>query len=90
MKYFKERNDVPKGNLVEVRYEDFIQQPLKELKSIYTKLQLDGFDKSEKTFNEYIASQTNVKIQKYIMDESIKQRIYREWKFAFDNFDYTE
>jgi len=90
MKYFKERNDVPKGNLVEVRYEDFIQQPLKELKSIYTKLQLDGFDKSEKTFNEYIASQTNVKIQKYIMDESIKQRIYGAWKFAFDNFDYTE
>jgi hypothetical protein len=90
MKYLKERNDVPKGNLVEVRYEDFIQQPLKELKNIYTKLQLDGFNKSEKTFKEYIASQTNVKIQKYIIDESIKQRIYRAWKFAFDNFDYTE
>lgn len=90
MKYFKERNDVPKGNLVEVRYEDFIQQPLKELKNIYTKLQLDGFNKSKKTFNEYIASQTNVKIQKYIMDESIKQRIYGAWKFTFDNFDYTE
>ena len=90
MKYFKERNDVPKGNLVEVRYEDFIQQPLKELKSIYTKIQLGGFNKSEKTFKEYIASQTNVKIQKYIIDESIKQRIYGAWKFAFDSFDYTE
>jgi hypothetical protein len=90
MKYFKERNDIPKGNLVEVRYEDFIQQPSKEIKCIYTKLQLDGFNKSEKTFNEYIASQTNVKKQKYIMDESLKQRIYGAWKFAFDNFNYTE
>lgn len=89
-KYLKERNYIPKGNLIEVRYEDFIQQPLKELKNIYTKLQIDGFKKSETTFNEYIASQTKVKLQKYIIDENIKQRIYREWKFAFDNFDYTE
>ena len=89
-KYFKEREHIPRGNLVEVRYEDFIQQPLKELKRIYAELHLDGFKESEKVFMEYISSQANFKIQKYVVDEIIKEKIYKEWKFAFDEFGYEK
>jgi omega-hydroxy-beta-dihydromenaquinone-9 sulfotransferase len=90
MKYLTERTDIPKENLIEVRYEDFIQQPLTQVKNIYSTLHLNGFKQSEKKFTEYILSQTQVKKQKYVLDENVKEKIYREWTFAFDAFQYEK
>ena len=89
-KYFKEKRHIPKENLVEIRYEDFIQHPLEKIGGIYTHLHLDGFHKSEKTFKKYIASQKNVKTHTYKMDEDLKEKIYKEWRFAFDEFGYDK
>ena len=42
-KYLKERSLIPEGNLVEVKYEDFIREPIKIIQRIYSELNLDGF-----------------------------------------------
>jgi omega-hydroxy-beta-dihydromenaquinone-9 sulfotransferase len=89
-KYFKERDEIPAENLIEIRYEDFIEQPLHQLKQIYTKLHLNGFNESEKKFTEYITSQAGFKKQKYLRDEHVKEKIYAQWKFAFDTFHYEQ
>jgi len=89
-KYLKERAHIPKENLVEVRYEEFIQQPLEQLNHIYTKLNLCGFEESEKKFADYIETQAKVKKQKYLSDESVKEKIYTDWKFAFEAFHYRK
>ena len=47
-KYFKERSLIPKGNLVEIKYEDFIQKPLENVEKIYTTLGLEDFIDSKK------------------------------------------
>jgi hypothetical protein len=90
MKYLKERTKIPAENLIEIRYEDFITKPLEQLENIYTKLHLNGFKESEKKFTEYIVSQTYVKQQKYVLDKSVKEKIYTEWKFVFDAFNYEK
>jgi hypothetical protein len=90
MKYLNERTDIPKENLIEIRYEDFIQKPLEQLSSIYTKLNLSGFNESKKNIVEYIASQTQMKKQIYELSEHLKEKIYTEWKFAFDTFHYEK
>ncbi len=87
-KYFKEKKYIPKENLVELSYEDFIQQPLKELKKIYTELHLDSFDKVVKAFSEYISSQTNVKTTRYEFNGEIREKIYKKWDFAFKELGY--
>ena len=89
-KYFKEKRHIPKENLVEIRYEDFIQHPLEKIRGIYTHLHLDGFQESEKTFKKYIASQKSVKTHTYKMDEDLKEKIYKEWRFVFDEFGYDK
>jgi hypothetical protein len=89
-KYLNERGSIPQKNLVEVRYEDFIQRPLEHVKDIYSHLELDGFQASEKTFRDYIASQEQTKKQHYSLDEHLKERIYSEWKFAFEAFQYEQ
>jgi len=89
-KYLNERGSIPQKNLVEVRYEDFIQRPLEHVKDIYSRLDLDGFQASEKKFTDYIASQEQTKKQQYTLDEHLKERIYSEWKFAFEAFQYEK
>ena len=90
MKYLEEKTAIPKENLVEVRYEEFIRHPHEQLNHIYTALHLHGFKESEKKFSEYIASQEHVKKQKYFLDELVKEKIYEEWKFAFTAFHYKK
>jgi len=87
-KYFEEKNLIPEGNIVEVRYEDFIQQPLNELERIYGGLGLEGFEENKKVFGNYIAAQSRIKTSKYKQDKEIKGRIYKNWKFAFDKLGY--
>jgi hypothetical protein len=89
-KYLNERGSIPQKNLIEVRYEDFIQKPLEHVKDIYSRLELEGFQASEKKFREYIASQEQIKKQQYSLDEHLKERIYSEWKFAFEAFQYEQ
>ena len=89
-KYLNERRSIPHQNLIEICYEDFIQRPLDHIKEIYSRLELDGFQASEETFKKYIASQEHVKTQRYMLDDSLKERIYSEWKFAFDAFNYEK
>jgi hypothetical protein len=87
-KYFREKHAIPDGNLIEIRYEDFIQQPLKHIQRMYAELQLDGFKESEQSFKDYLASQIHVKRHTYDITEEVKEKIYKEWKFAFDEFGY--
>jgi len=89
-KYLNERGSIPQKNLVEVSYEDFIQRPLEHVKDIYSRLTLDGFQASEKKFTDYIASQQQTKKQQYTLDEHLKERIYLEWRFAFEAFHYEK
>lgn len=87
-KYFEERNLIPKGNLVEIKYEDFIQNPLKNVKKIYTTLGLKNFEASKKIFSNYATSQKFFKASTYNVEPVIKDKINNKWKFVFDEFGY--
>jgi len=87
-KYFEERSLIPEGNLVEIKYEDFIQNPLKNVKKIYSTLGLKNFDASKKFFSEYATSQKYFKANTYNLDPVIKDKIDNKWKFVFDEFGY--
>ncbi|MFO7678246.1 MAG: sulfotransferase [Thermoplasmatota archaeon] len=90
MKYFKEKNDIPKENLIEVQYEEFIKHPLKQVSHIYTTFNFQGFKESEKIFSKYIEKQADIKKQTYVVDEQLKEKIYKEWKFTFTQFHYKK
>jgi hypothetical protein len=86
--YFIERKLVPTDNFVEVKYEDFIVNPLEELKKVYDGINIDGFKDSERAFNAYILSQSEVKLHSYHLDDELKDKIYSRWGFVFKNFGY--
>ncbi|MCX6661367.1 MAG: sulfotransferase [Euryarchaeota archaeon] len=87
-KYIKDRELIPKGNLVEVRYEDFVTQPLQQIKNIYETLQLEGFGDAEPAFDTYLRIQWIIKKDQYSMDDELKQKIEKKWGFAIKEFGY--
>lgn len=87
-KYIKERNYIPHGNLIEVRYEDYITQPLQETERIYELLHLGGFQAAKPAFQTYINTQKTIKRDHYTLTEPLKQKIEGMWGFAIKEFGY--
>ncbi len=89
-KYIKERNMIPEGNLVEVRYENFAPSPVKELRRIYDTLSLPNFKDSEEIFKKFIKAQSKIRTGKYEVTDEIVNKVYPKWKFVFDEFGYEK
>jgi hypothetical protein len=87
-KYLAERENIPQGNLIEVRYEDLITRPIPEIKNIYETLHLEGFQDAEPAFRTYANSQKSIKTDHYTMNEEQKQKIESKWGFAIKEFGY--
>ena len=87
-KYFEEKKLIPPGNLVEIRYEDFLVNPLEKMEKIYDQLEIAGFEENKKRFEEYIKSQSKVKVSKYKIDDALKQKIYGYLKYTIDLWGY--
>jgi len=67
--YLKYRSLIPKGNLYEIRYEDFEADPIKGLKIIYSDLLHADFYKVEPKFVEYLKSVKEHKKQQYEVEK---------------------
>jgi hypothetical protein len=87
-KYFKEKRLIPKNNLCEIRYEDLVNKPYETINSIYQKLGLSGFKKSEEKLKKYIESQANIKPWSYEINDEKKSEIYNYFKLTIDKWGY--
>jgi hypothetical protein len=87
-KYFKEKDLIPHGNLVEVKYENLISHPLEVIKKIYQELRLPNFKGSESNFERYIRSQSKIKTHHYMIDDPLKQKIYDYLRLTIDTWGY--
>lgn len=87
-KYLRERDEVPEGNLTEVRYEDFLKRPMTEMKRMYAELGLKSFRDARERMSVYVSSQKTIRRSTYTMDEKIKEKIYRKWACVFEAFGY--
>lgn len=88
-KYLQDKPLIPKENLLEVRYEHFIADPLQTVSTLYKKFNLSGYQEIEPTFNEYLATQKTVQRDQYTFTDSIKKKVQNHWGFALTEYEYT-
>lgn len=86
--YLKERALIPDDNVVDVCYENFVREPVKEVERIYRAVDLPGFDRMRKAFSRYVLSQEEVSAHEYEVDEEVREKVYRRWGFVFEEFGY--
>ena len=78
-RYEATKSLIPKGNLVEVRYEEFVKDLVGGTEHIYSELKLDGFATVRPKLETYAARSSNYETNKYELTPELKSRITAEW-----------
>jgi len=88
-KYFEERAMIPSGHLIEVSYDDLLQNPLNTVRHIYEGLSLKGYKESEKAFISFISTQKNFKTNTHVLSDETREKIASRWKIVIKKLGYT-
>jgi hypothetical protein len=87
--YFEQKETIKKGNFVEIKYEDLIADPVKQVKQIYSTLKLPGFKDALPEMQKYLEKQSEYKTNVYAIDDEIVNHVKENWKFTIDRWRYT-
>lgn len=88
--YERDRQEVPKGNLHEVRYEDLEKDPLGQLELAYNALELPGFGELRQRLEPEIPKLKQYKKNQYSsLDAVTKKRIYTRLRPAIERYGYS-
>jgi omega-hydroxy-beta-dihydromenaquinone-9 sulfotransferase len=87
-KYFDEKDQIPSENLHEVCYEDFMQDPLLTLQSIYQQFNLTDFDRMRGCFSHYIAQQKAYVPNTHHMTPELIETVAQAWQLTIDRWGY--
>jgi hypothetical protein len=75
----RDRQLIPPENFYEIKYEDFIVNPLPHLKDIYKKFELDDYKEVKPIFRDYIQAKKNYKANKHQITPRIIQLVNTHW-----------
>jgi hypothetical protein len=87
--YFGQKQLIPAGNLVEISFDELEKDPEIILKNIYSKLNLDGFEKAGPLFKSYLHNMGTYTKNKHYISKSQLKRIQDEWGFAMEKLNYS-
>lgn len=87
--YLQQRDNIPDTQLAEVRFDDFVSEPVQVLKKVYERLQLDGVSKAVPRFHHFLEHQTEGKSSSYDYETDILDKINNHWQFAFKQWNYS-
>lgn len=86
--YEETKHLIPAGNLHEVRFEDLEKDPLGQMRQIYDRLSLPGWQNVEPKIQAEVPALTKYQKNTYNMDEQLMRRIYARWHTVFERYGY--
>ena len=87
-KYESEKALVPAGNLVEVRFEDFEQDPLGVAESIYAALSIKNFATAKEAMSRYVEAHRSFRKNKYSYAPETVRIVEENWGEALHQWNY--
>jgi hypothetical protein len=86
----RDRELIPEGRLAEVHFEDLVADPVREMQSIYDRLDLGGFDNARPAIARYAADHGDYRPNHYELPPAIATRVRRKWAPYFERYGYLE
>jgi hypothetical protein len=87
--YFRESRLIPKGNLVELRFEDLEKDPIAQLHRIYYSLDLKDYEKAEPIFLRYLQTIKSYKKNKFDFSKELIDQVKEHWNFTLEKWGYN-
>lgn len=88
--YLQQRSLVPGGQLAEIRFDSFMNKPVDELRRVYQKLHLQGFEEAEPHISEFLDQKASGQASTYEYEDRILTKLNRDWDFAFSAWNYPQ
>ncbi len=79
---------IPKENLIEIKFEEFVKDKEGGLKRIYEQLDLGDYAEVESTYQDYLSSIKSYKKNKLRTDDGVIKAVNKNWAFSLRNFTY--
>lgn len=86
--YERTRHLIPSGQLHELRFEDLESDPLGQMRQVYEKLNLPGWQKVEPAIQAELPTLRKYQKNTFHMDEQLKRKVYSRFRRAFELFGY--
>ena len=86
--YSDDRQLIPDGHLIEVKYEDLITDPIVNIRQIYRELELGQFDDYEEKMRERSEEGRSLRPSNSKYDEGVKQCLEPVFSLYRELFDY--
>ena len=80
--------DLPDDSFVEIRFEDFLANPLLELEKIYSQLKLPEFEQNRDRFETYLSSIRGYQKNSYSFPPEIIELVESHWQPFIDQWSY--
>ena len=84
----REKPLIPPSRFCEVRYEDLTADMIGQMRRIYEELDLGGFDQVLPALEEFVASQSDYKKNRYQISPETRAEIARRWEPYFKQYGY--
>ena len=88
LRYEEDKVLIPEGNLVEVRFEDFVADPLGEVTRIYETLGLVLGPEAQQQMQQYLLTVKGYKKNTYRLDRRTRRELARRWGFMIRRWGY--
>jgi hypothetical protein len=86
--YLEQKSLIPAKNLMELRFEEFEQNPVKEMEKIYNELLEEDFSSVKSYFSEYFKTQKGHRKNKYVVEASEINAIQEHWRKYIEMYQY--
>lgn len=84
----RDRDRIPAGSLVEIRYADLKQDPWPCLERIFEELNLPGFDLFQPRCEAYLNSVRGYRGNAFTLDKETRQTVATRWRRMFEAYGY--
>ncbi|MGC9779949.1 MAG: sulfotransferase [Candidatus Heimdallarchaeota archaeon] len=82
------RSLIPKENIIDIKYEDFIKDPMPFMESLYKDLKIDGYENIKDDFVAYFKSQATYKPNVHEISDDVINRVNSHWDFIREQHEY--
>jgi hypothetical protein len=87
-KYESDKSLIPKENLVELKFEDFEKEPIKQTGMLYERLRISNFSRASRDIKMYVDSVNNYRKNIYKYEPETIEKVNNNWHFALKQWGY--
>jgi hypothetical protein len=82
------RDLVPRGHLIDVKYEDLANSTVEQMEVVYAQLDLGNFQPVRSQIEAYVADHADYQPNRYQPTTDQQREIHRRWKPYFERYGY--